>query len=217
MFKLEQAIEGWRKQMLTAGIESPGVMDELEAHLREEIERQVGDGAEAQAAFEISSKQIGSAKVLKTEFEKTSSFRKGFERWAARLVMGGSAAALCCVLAMWTSVLLSREMSPLYRLAGLGAVMTSVTAIFGGAFFKRFFPVLSERRLRKQVQFACLLPAVIWFLVFSKVILPNLDYEHFDVAKIFVMVLWTVTLLPVSFRLWKGFDDAVLRQPLITG
>jgi hypothetical protein len=39
MFELEQAITGWRRQMLAAGIKTPVPLEELEIHLRDEIER----------------------------------------------------------------------------------------------------------------------------------------------------------------------------------
>ena len=42
MFDLEQSIRNWRKQMLAAGIKSPVPLDELEIHLRDEIERRLG-------------------------------------------------------------------------------------------------------------------------------------------------------------------------------
>ena len=41
MFNLEQAILEWRRRMLASDIKSPAPMDELEIHLREEIERQM--------------------------------------------------------------------------------------------------------------------------------------------------------------------------------
>jgi hypothetical protein len=44
MFNLEQSIIEWRKQMLAAGIKTPVPLDELEIHLREEIERQMASG-----------------------------------------------------------------------------------------------------------------------------------------------------------------------------
>jgi len=39
MFELEKSIADWRRQMLAAGIKSPLPLEELEIHLREEIER----------------------------------------------------------------------------------------------------------------------------------------------------------------------------------
>ena len=71
MFDLEQAIADWRKQMLAAGIQAPVPLDELEIHLREEIERQMKSGLSEQKAFEISVQQIGQPKQIKSEFNKS--------------------------------------------------------------------------------------------------------------------------------------------------
>jgi hypothetical protein len=71
MFDLEKSILEWRKQMLAAGIKSPVPLEELEIHLREEMERQVGLGLSGQIAFEISAQQIGQPKALTSEFKKS--------------------------------------------------------------------------------------------------------------------------------------------------
>ncbi|HTB85624.1 MAG TPA: hypothetical protein VK742_18395 [Candidatus Sulfotelmatobacter sp.] len=71
MFNLEQAITEWRQQMLAAGIQSPASLNELEIHLREEIERQMKSGSNARTAFEISLQQIGRPEVLSHEFKKS--------------------------------------------------------------------------------------------------------------------------------------------------
>jgi hypothetical protein len=70
MFDLEQSISEWRKQMLAAGIKFPVPLEELEIHLREEIERQMKSGLSEQKAFEMSVQQIGQPKMLKREFKK---------------------------------------------------------------------------------------------------------------------------------------------------
>jgi hypothetical protein len=70
MFNLEQAFTEWRENMLACGIETPVPLKELELHLREEMERQVGKGMDAQQAFEEATKSIGEAKTLKAEFKK---------------------------------------------------------------------------------------------------------------------------------------------------
>lgn len=70
MFSFEQSISEWRKQMLAAGIQSPTPLDELEIHLREEIERQMKSELSEQRAFEISVQQIGQPKALNCEFKK---------------------------------------------------------------------------------------------------------------------------------------------------
>ena len=70
MFNLERAITNWRRQMLAAGIKSPVPLDELEAHLRDEIEQQVQSGVNEPQAFERAAKQIGQATALDPEFRK---------------------------------------------------------------------------------------------------------------------------------------------------
>ena len=70
MFNLEQSIADWRRQMLAAEIKVPVPLEELEIHLREEIERQMKSGLNEQKAFEISVEQIGQPKMLGSEFKK---------------------------------------------------------------------------------------------------------------------------------------------------
>ena len=71
MFDLEKAISDWRQRMLAAGIKTPVPLEELENHLREEIERQTKSGLNEQKAFESSIRQIGPPKALKREFKKS--------------------------------------------------------------------------------------------------------------------------------------------------
>jgi len=70
MFNLEQAIADWRQNMLACGIETPVPMEELELHLREEIERNVKAGMEQNSAFETAVQSIGDARMLIAEFKK---------------------------------------------------------------------------------------------------------------------------------------------------
>jgi hypothetical protein len=70
MFDLEGSIAEWRRQMLAAGIKSPVPLEELEGHLREEIERQLKSVPDGQRAFVTAVQRIGQANVLGKEFEK---------------------------------------------------------------------------------------------------------------------------------------------------
>ena len=70
MFYLEKSIADWRQQMLAAGIQTPVPLEELEAHLREEIEQQIKSGFSPQRAFEVAVQQIGQANPLQKEFKK---------------------------------------------------------------------------------------------------------------------------------------------------
>lgn len=57
--------------MLAAGIKAPVPLEELEIHLREEIERQVKSGLGEQKAFEVSRLRIGRPEILGSEFKKS--------------------------------------------------------------------------------------------------------------------------------------------------
>ena len=96
MFDLEQSITKWRRQMLAAGIKTPVPLEELETHLREDMEQQMKSGLGAQQAFEISATRIGEAALVKKEFTKIETERKNMMRTIAILmalfgtVLGGS-------------------------------------------------------------------------------------------------------------------------------
>jgi hypothetical protein len=70
MFDLERAITEWRSEMLAGGIKAPVPLEELESHLREEIDRRALAGVDGMTAFEIAVKKIGGIRTLKREFTK---------------------------------------------------------------------------------------------------------------------------------------------------
>lgn len=70
MFKLDQAIAEWRKEMLAAGITRPEILDELENHLREDLQRLMNSGHAEAEAFQEAAHQFGGGKQLKQEFIK---------------------------------------------------------------------------------------------------------------------------------------------------
>jgi len=70
MFDLEQSIAQWRREMLSGGIKSPAVLDELENHLREDVETQMSSGLGEQQAFETTIRDLGQSGILKNEFAK---------------------------------------------------------------------------------------------------------------------------------------------------
>ena len=63
MFNLEKVIADWRQQMVAAGIDSVELLDELEIHLREDVEH-LGP----QQAFHSAVRRLGSPLALGMEF-----------------------------------------------------------------------------------------------------------------------------------------------------
>jgi len=89
MFDLEQAIADWRSQMLAAGIKTPVPLEELEIHLREEIERLEKSGVDERTAFENAVRQTGQPQSLKNEFNKIeTSFMKTILKCVTVLLIG---------------------------------------------------------------------------------------------------------------------------------
>ncbi len=72
MFDLENSIANWREQMFVAGIQSPVPLEELELHLREEIERQMKLGASELQAFNLAIQNMGHPNTLKQEFRRAA-------------------------------------------------------------------------------------------------------------------------------------------------
>lgn len=75
MFNLDQALSEWRRQMISGGVKAPEVLDELESHLRDEIEQRELAGVSRERAFEIAVQQIGQAAALEGEFHKVGRTR----------------------------------------------------------------------------------------------------------------------------------------------
>ena len=83
--------------MLAAGIKSPVPLEELEGHLREEIERQVVTGLSAETAFEIAAQKFGRGATLKSEFAKANGFFLGNTSKRINQLL----AILCLLACLW--------------------------------------------------------------------------------------------------------------------
>ena len=90
MFDLDKAIAEWRQQSLSAGIQNPLVLDELESHLRDDVERQVRSGISARQAFDAATRRIGQPGVLRAEFKKAEQAKPVIQRkvvWALSSIL----------------------------------------------------------------------------------------------------------------------------------
>jgi hypothetical protein len=73
MFELERAISEWRREMQCRGIKGAETLDELESHLRDDVEEQVRSGMQIQQAFDAARAGIGQSESLGLEFKKIRS------------------------------------------------------------------------------------------------------------------------------------------------
>src|SRR4051812_39162702 len=119
MFNLEPSIAEWRRQMAAAGIKSPTVLDELESHLREDVEHRMHSGASAETAFEHAVARIGAGGLLNGEFAKV---RRSGARFNEHPVRIACLAVAAFVFAVETWTLLIYDVPILQRIFGIGLV-----------------------------------------------------------------------------------------------
>ena len=84
MFEIERAIKRWRKDFYANEAFEDGHIEELESHLRDEIEKLIDSGADHKEAFEKAVLTIGVHESMGAEFYKTHTERlSGRPPWQA--------------------------------------------------------------------------------------------------------------------------------------
>ena len=210
MFDLDQAIASWRRDMTAAEIKSPAVLDELESHLREEIERQRKSEGDARHAFENAVRQIGQPAALKSEFGKlgeTGSVR------SQKFMRVYCVSFSVIFSALGTYALQRAEMSSGERALGFLALGLSALFILGMPFYDRFLPVISHQRRRQSIQLGLVLAWMVLGGGFVNFILPHLNLTLGQVVVTFLWVLMPGALLS---GIGYGLDVAARRQTATT-
>lgn len=191
MFNLEQAIAQWRQQMLDAGIKSPDVLDELETHLRDDVERHTKLGKGAQQAFGIAAQNLGKSDALRNEFKKAH----GSSRAMEKLMFG-----TCCVFVGFIVLLSGLAIFLCFaswgeRTVASAAVVSILLIACGWKYGVPFLPVIADWRLRWGVGLTCIASGFIASSLFCGIILP-----HFEVGadhQLPAIGLWAVFLIAV--------------------
>jgi hypothetical protein len=137
MFDLEQSITDWRNQMLAAGIKTPVPLEELEIHLREEIEQQMRSGTEAQPVLEAAIQKIGRTDVLKNEFQKTN--LPTVEETRIKVIAGGVLTLLVGFIMLWAAVVQSRDVGKM-NYEAVGFSVLALILVFDGIAISFWLP-----------------------------------------------------------------------------
>ena len=179
MFNLEQSIADWRKQMLASGIKSPVPLEELESHLREEIERRVKSGMDARDAFGSAFKTIGWPGQIGREFNKIGqvNWNRHLARtaWALFIVSlllpaygngarGWQCAGLSATAVSWMSGFWGNWMSIHFALLTLANV-AMVVSFFWLSFFSHRLSSLKWPRITLFAAFI-----LVWSFIFISII-----------------------------------------------
>jgi hypothetical protein len=126
MFDLEREIQGWRQELLTNGL-SGSELDELEDHLRADIEEQRRSGVAVREAFAIAVKRIGRGSLLNTQFDfaNASELGNGRRSNTAVVVLKGTIG----LLAAWALVV-----TAVYCLSGVPIALKTGASLLGVPF-----------------------------------------------------------------------------------
>jgi len=142
MFDLEQSIADWRRQMLAAGIKTPVPLDELESHLREDLETLRSSGVPEPQALQLAVSRLGTPGSMQTEFKKVKRTSLDFVTIGAFMWIGAA------ILLAW--MLSGRLVSGRPSLLLLAAHVFSLTTGYFAAFLTGGFGIyyFCCRRLR---------------------------------------------------------------------
>ena len=211
MFDLERSIAEWRKQMLTAGIKTPVPLEELEIHLREEIERQTGAGLSETETFKASVRKIGSAQAVQSEFRKVQAIKED-QQWQLVQIMLVAFTGLIPLIgfagfaksgAYW-------EMTPGQIIATWAAAASFSLLAGSGRLGYRLFPVIPTKRTRDAIHLVCALPLTLWLMAFLCLILPRYD---FTVGQLFVTLFWALfPPMGACIGLFWGMETAARKK-----
>lgn len=203
MFDLDTAISEWRQQMTSAGIKLPVALDELESHLRDEIDQQLINGLNPEQSFQVAVGRIGSATALKTEFKKVSI--KSDTTIKIMGAVGFGAFASMSVYGLFSDTVGATSSQ---RLLGFAAVALTGALTFVSAHMWRFLPVIRVKSLRMTIAIAfAVLGALTTAFVFN-VVMPRFDLS---IAQITVTVLWALQPLIVCGVISAGLIEAADR------
>lgn len=200
MFNLNQAIAAWRGQMAADGIISGEVLDELESHLRDDVEEQVRGGADAEEAFDSAVRRMGPAATLRNEFAKSCGPKGAWRRifWRSFYYSSAAIAILADLL-----TLICFELSALERAAGACAVAGLAWYLLrqpflawwnGGVARARFLPAMKAMGI--------IVP--IWTLW---AILTAIRLIHIEIGVIPTMILWSLCAAYGLTGLACSFND----------
>lgn len=182
MSDLEKSIADWRKQMLAAGIQSPMPLEELESHLRDDIEKQMREGINAQTAFDAAIKRLGQADALNREFKP--------ERFDIRFLSPNYMRAYCLLSVpllasmIWAFVSTDAGLAQRY----LGMAIVSLIAFYVGVlpFFYRQHFIWQNRLMPVVLRFGN------WFAPLWAVVALLAAILNLQLGNVIELVGWSM-------------------------
>ena len=222
MRDLDEKIAEWRTRMAAGGIKTPAVLDELENHLREDVERQVRAGRSEEDAFAVAVRHIGESDLLKAEFVKVAAAKPA--RWGKVLGIA------CCLVALplpafWTPAFLAiPELTTGERMLGTLASVLIFLSPVSWRFSHKFLPVIPDRSVRRATTIGCGLAGLTGLVIFGA-LLPSLIvprvFGEFETASggnfrgvfaLGIVVLWAMAFTAIMGAVAYGLEEAANRR-----
>jgi hypothetical protein len=186
MFHLEESIAEWRRQMLAAGIGSPE-LEELESHLREEIEVQIKSGIRAYAAFSNAVEEMGSAESLREQFQRAHKA----DTLKQRKFVGYFYSMLLTFYVLASTYAMTRNaLSASEWWMGMAAQITLLLLSWlCWRWVPVSFPAINGRTLQTAAGLIGGISGAAWFLAFAYFVLPHCN---FTTGELMVAILWAM-------------------------
>ena len=202
--------------MLAAGIKTPVPLEELECHLREDVERQIKSGMSEAEAVVTAVEKIGRAYELKREFTKVAGLIWPGERKRMQLFVIVSH----CFLSLFAVPMLIfkhgnfSEMTPVEQLSAWVFVVVMILLVCAGQLGHRLFPTIRSQRARDRIVMLGSLLIVLWLTVGCLLLLPRFD---FTLGEMILAMLWGL-LMPLGFflALMTGLEKAAQTESSLT-
>jgi hypothetical protein len=196
MRDLDQLIAAWRRELSAGGIKSPQALDELESHLREDVQRRVKAGATTEQAFESAVRRLGSIDALNVEF------RKGSGKLLERFMI-----AICTILIafiVWMSgfTFVQMHLGAADQFIAYAAVICSLFIACAWRYAVPFLPVISSKAKRMMVGAACIAMGFVITNLCSNYVLPH--FARGDDRQLPAVGLWLIFLIAVCSCLGLG-------------
>jgi hypothetical protein len=201
MFNLDQAITEWRRQMDAVGIKTPSILDELESHLREDVERQMRSGIDAQKAFETAVQKIGPASALKHEFKKFT-----LATVLEKLMVAVAVLFVAFGIFLSTVTVFFCYLTPGQRLVGFAGMGLTILAACAWPRVTPLLPIIHHKRKRQAIEVACLLAGFGICTLYMQVLVNHFAYSGGMLPAIAFFGLFPIA---VGFGVAAGLERAV--------
>lgn len=205
MFNLDNAITEWRRRMAAGGVKNSAVLDELESHLREDIERQTKPAMTPEDAFNLAVQKIGPASVLSKEFRKTavgSALEKLMIAIAVLFLAFGVFLSAAAIILCYGSLA--------ERLMGLVAMSSTILTACVWTRVIPHLPMIAQKRKRISVEVACFFSGYVIAMLYVQFIVPH--FEHSPDRMIPAVGFWALFPIAVGLSVACGIERAAKKS-----